>query len=172
MSPHALAARIERDLNAKRCRAGSTWGYTSSYIWTSSGCRGDFLVSYGSVVPGTVNGNVAAGAKQTIRCGHLHGARVQCSADFEVTYGPGNSGTCSQNGTDPNRTIRSGTLGTRVISCGAGYGNRKADGNGNDNGNGRNNGRGNMWGWNGRETWTKNGCRGDFEVTCAAGRDR
>ena len=244
------SARIERDLNGKRCRAGSTWGYTTSYIWTNSGCRGDFLVSYqnGSVVPGTVNGSVAGGTTQTIRCGDLHGARVQCSAggyinsarivrqqimgtckpnetwgytsnyvwtekmciaDFEVTYGGQNNGSYSQNGTYPNGTIRSGTLGTRVISCGAGYGNNgngkgngnnNNNGNGNGNGNGGNNGRGNTfncntggriagvrlvradnanrcragntWGWNGREIWTKNGCRGDFEVTYAAGRNR
>ena len=31
---------------------------------------------------------------------------------------------------------------------------------------------GNTWGWNGRQIWTKNRCRGDFEVTYAAGRVR
>jgi len=248
-SASITSVRIERDLNGKRCRAGSTWGYTSSYIWTNSGCRGDFMVSYqnGNVVPGTVNGGVAAGTTQTIHCGDLHGARVQCSAggyitgarivsqklmgtckpnetwgyasnyvwtekmciaDFEVTYGSQNNGSYTQNGTYPNGTypngtIRSGTLGTRVVSCGAeraNNGNGNGNGNANGNGNGRRNGRGrtvtcnaggriasvrlvradngnrcrqgNTWGWNGREIWTSNGCRGDFEVTYAAGRNR
>ena len=54
-----------------------------------------------------------------------------CIADFEVTYSGQNGGTYTPNGTYSNGTIQSGTLGTRVISCGAGYGN-----NGNGNGNG------------------------------------
>jgi hypothetical protein len=244
-----VSARLERDLNGKRCREGTTWGYTNSYIWTNSGCRGDFLVNYqaGTVSSGTgigVNGNVSAGTTQTIHCGDVHGARVQCNAggyissarivrqqligtckpnntwgytdtyvwtekmciaDFEVTYSGQTSGTYNQNGTYSNGTIQSGTLGTRVISCGAGYGKNgngnNANGNNgnNGNGNGRNNagntftcnagGRiadarlvradnanrcrlGNTWGYSGRQIWTKNGCRGDFEVTYAAARNR
>ena len=66
-STQIVAARLERDLNGKRCREGSTWGYTSSYIWTNSGCRGDFLVDYqnGTVTNGNVvSGGVAAGTVQ------------------------------------------------------------------------------------------------------------
>ena len=235
---YIVSARLERELNGKRCRTGSTWGYTNSYVWTRSGCRAEFLVSFqkGGVASNPGSASIVAGTRATIHCGDPHGARIQCSAggyinsarivrqqlagrcrpndswgysntyvwtekmciaDFEVTYGDQSGGGNPENGTYSNGTIRSGTLGPRVITCGASNGN---NGNRNGNGNGRNNGRGstitcntggriagvrlvrsdnasrcrqgNTWGWSGREIWTKNGCRGDFEVTWAVGRDR
>ena len=42
----ATAVRLQSDFSGGRCRQGSTWGFTESYIWTSTSCRGQFEVTY------------------------------------------------------------------------------------------------------------------------------
>ncbi len=43
---YATSVRLVRDLSGGRCRPGQTWGYTDAFIWTSSGCRAEFEVTY------------------------------------------------------------------------------------------------------------------------------
>jgi hypothetical protein len=42
---YATGVRLVRDFSG-RCRQGSTWGNTDSFIWTNRGCRGEFEVTY------------------------------------------------------------------------------------------------------------------------------
>lgn len=44
---YATRVRLVRDLSGGRCRQGSTWGYTDSFIWANRGCRAEFGVTYG-----------------------------------------------------------------------------------------------------------------------------
>lgn len=42
--------RLVRELSYQRCRQGSTWGFSANDLWTTSGCRGEFELSYEGVV--------------------------------------------------------------------------------------------------------------------------
>ncbi len=43
--------RMVRELSNRRCRQGSTWGFTSNDIWTLRGCRAEFEVTYLAAQP-------------------------------------------------------------------------------------------------------------------------
>ncbi len=43
------SVRLVRADNPRACRQGVTWGHTEGDIWTKSGCRGDFEVTYARV---------------------------------------------------------------------------------------------------------------------------
>lgn len=43
----ALSVRLLSDLSGGRCRQGSTWGFSRTFIWTNGGCRGRFEVALG-----------------------------------------------------------------------------------------------------------------------------
>jgi len=40
------AARLVNELSKGRCRPGLTWGFSSTQIWTTNSCQGEFEVSY------------------------------------------------------------------------------------------------------------------------------
>jgi hypothetical protein len=41
-----------RDLSGRNlCRQGSNWGFTDSFIWANQGCRAQFEITYGGMVP-------------------------------------------------------------------------------------------------------------------------
>lgn len=138
------SARIIRQQNTGRCSPNDTWGYGGTYVWSER----------------------------------------MCIADFEVTYSGQSGGTGTRSGTDSSGTIRSGTPGPQLIICGASSRN-SASGTVSCNAGGRiatarlvrsddrsRCRQGSTWGWSGREIWTKNGCRGDFEVAWAVARSR
>jgi hypothetical protein len=38
---------LQTQHSRSECREGSSWGYTSEYIWVNNGCRADFRVEFG-----------------------------------------------------------------------------------------------------------------------------
>jgi hypothetical protein len=69
---YASSVRLVRDLSGNnRCRQGQSWGYTSAYVWTKAGCRGDFEVAYGNA-GGPVSGN------RRLTCGTGTTSQAQC----------------------------------------------------------------------------------------------
>ena len=72
---YATNVRLVRDLSGNRCRQGSNWGHTDSFIWTNAGCRADFEVSFGGTNPGLTPGGVT----RTITCGNSYGAQMSCN---------------------------------------------------------------------------------------------
>lgn len=74
---YATQVRLVRDLSRSRCRRGSNWGNTDSFIWANAGCHGEFEVTYRSTVtpgPGT----------RHITCGTGTAAQVQCNTRGEA----------------------------------------------------------------------------------------
>jgi hypothetical protein len=195
-SGYATAVRLTRDLSGNRCRQKSNWGYTNSFIWTNSGCRGEFHVTYGSgatlpVVPGGPGGNAST---RVIPCGNRSGTQMECKTGGYATsvrlIRDLSGGRCRQGSnwgnTDSfiwaNRgcwgefevTYRGGTGATRIISCGSRSGNSSCNAFGSVASlrlvradNSRLCRRGSTWGHTKGDIWTKAGCRGDFEVTYA-----
>jgi hypothetical protein len=43
---YASSVRLVREFSAGRCRLGTTWGNTNSFIWTNRGCRAEFEITY------------------------------------------------------------------------------------------------------------------------------
>jgi hypothetical protein len=43
--------QLMRDLSGGRCREGSSWGSTDSFIWANRGCRAEFRVTYRGRAP-------------------------------------------------------------------------------------------------------------------------
>jgi hypothetical protein len=83
----ATEVRLVRDLSGNRCRRGGTWGNTDSYIWTSSGCRAEFAVTYRAgptarPVPLPAPSPSPAPAQNTrvISCGNANGSAMSCNA--------------------------------------------------------------------------------------------
>jgi DUF3011 family protein len=70
----ATSVRLLRDLSGNRCRKGSNWGNTDSFIWANQGCRAEFEVTYESAEPSRI-----------ITCGVLSGAQVQCRTEGHAT---------------------------------------------------------------------------------------
>lgn len=141
---YATEVKLTRDLSGQRCREGSNWGFTDSFIWTNGGCRADFLVTYGSgpaILPAQPGGTMST---RVISCGTPSGAQVQCKTDGEATsvrlVRDRSGGRCRQGSNwghtstfiwanrgcwgDFEITYRGGAPGgvmpaTRIISCGS-----------------------------------------------------
>lgn len=75
---YATAVRLVSDLSNGRCREGSTWGFTDSFIWTNRGCRGQFAV--------TLRGEAGGGQTGTavISCGSTSGRQVVCDTEGDA----------------------------------------------------------------------------------------
>jgi hypothetical protein len=192
---HAAEVRLVRDLSGNRCREGSSWGHTDSFIWAGRGCRAEFEVSYRSAAPTRAD-------VRRITCGSASAIRVQCrvgdATDIRVVRNVG-SNECRRgsNWQYADRTITAGngcraefemtvrggadtTVGlkpvapaTRVVSCGDASGSAMAC-----NAFGtvatvrvlrdRSAGRCSQpssWGINDQTIWVARGCYGDFELT-------
>ena len=187
---YATDVRLIRDLNGNRCRKGTTWGNTDSFIWANKGCRAEFEVTYRTV-----------SQTKTITCGVLTGTQAQCQtggnatqvrlvrelstrrcrkgatwgntdsfiwanngckAEFEVTYEGGPVPT-----TPNTRKVSCGTTSNAQVQCNVGSdatGVRLVrDLSGNQCRQGYN------WGHTGRVIWVNRMCRGEFEVTYTRG---
>jgi hypothetical protein len=79
---YATDVRLVRDQTAGRCREGQSWGHTDSFIWTNSGCRGEFEITYrggGGAGPDT------ATVSQRVTCGASTRQRVTCTTTGTIT---------------------------------------------------------------------------------------
>ena len=45
----ASDVRLVTDFSGGRCREGSSWGHTDTYVWAANGCRGRFEITYARV---------------------------------------------------------------------------------------------------------------------------
>jgi hypothetical protein len=70
----AAGTRSERG----RCKQNSTWGFTSSFVWTQEKCLGDFEITYRSTTE-------AKTGSRKITCGTTSGDRVECSTNGYAT---------------------------------------------------------------------------------------
>lgn len=66
----AVSVTLQQDRSGGRCRQGQTWGYTSDFVWTSNGCRGEFAVSY--------RGGGSDVAIRSVICGTSDPERLAC----------------------------------------------------------------------------------------------
>jgi Protein of unknown function (DUF3011) len=193
---YATSVRLVRDQSGGRCKQNSTWGFTSSFVWTQEKCLGDFEITYRSTT------ETKTGTRK-ITCGTTSGDRVECSTNGYATQvrlrKDLNGNRCRQNSTWgytdsfiwANRGCRaefevtygSGTpskpaltSGARVITCG-----NKGGDNTSCNAFGKiadvellrehSNGRcrqNSTWGYSSSDIWVKNGCWADFTVTYVA----
>jgi hypothetical protein len=81
----AYGVRLVRDLAGNRCREGTTWGHTETSIWTRSGCRAEFLVTYHpgtspQPTPGPTPGQATAPGTRVLSCGDSSGSAMACNA--------------------------------------------------------------------------------------------
>jgi CxxC motif-containing protein len=79
---HATSVRLIREISSNRCQRGTTWGSSDSLIWTSNGCRGDFLVTYGSGSPGVTT--TPTPTNRIINCGTQYDQRVTCRTEGQA----------------------------------------------------------------------------------------
>ena len=75
---YATGVRLVRELSSNRCRQGSNWGNTDSFIWANSGCRGEFEVTYQGAAPTTPG-------TRRITCGTTTNAQVHCNIGDSAT---------------------------------------------------------------------------------------
>jgi hypothetical protein len=75
---YATGVRLARELSSNRCRKGTNWGNTDSFIWANSGCRAEFEVTY------RADAEAKPGLRR-ITCATTTNAQVQCSTNGEVT---------------------------------------------------------------------------------------
>jgi Protein of unknown function (DUF3011) len=187
------SARLVRDLSSGKCGSGGSWGWTSSAVWADNGCRGDFSVTYrgGSdsvtrrITCGTLSSRRdecnAKGAVDSVRLvkesffsrcrerdnwGYrdtLVWAGNGCRGEFEVKYRRPAPAPRPKPAKPITRTIVCGSYSKDQVTCRTeGYatevrlthdytGNRCRETT--------------NWGHTDAFIWTKQGCRGDFEVT-------
>ncbi len=80
----ALQVRLVRELSNNRCRKGTNWGNTDSYIWANAGCKAEFEVTYRGVAPPrpTPGPSPAPAPEKTrnLSCGNAAGSSMSCNA--------------------------------------------------------------------------------------------
>jgi hypothetical protein len=78
-SGYATRVTLARDLSNGRCREGTSWGYTDSFIWANRGCRGEFEI--------TLQGEPGSGqtGPTVISCGSTTGRQVVCETEGHAT---------------------------------------------------------------------------------------
>ena len=187
------SARLVRDLSSGKCGSAGSWGWTRDAVWSHNGCRGDFSVTYGGASD-TVTRRIACGtlSSRRVECsakgavdtawlvkrsffskcrqGDNWGYRDTlvwagngCRGEFEVKYRRATPAPPPEPAKPVTRTIVCGSYSKDQVTCRTeGYatevrlthdytGNRCRE---NTN-----------WGHTDAFIWTKQGCRGDFEVT-------
>lgn len=192
---YTTGVRLIRDLSGNRCRQGSNWGHTDSFIWVNQGCRGDFEVTYrGGTTP------LPSPNTRLITCGSPSGQQVQCKTGGYTTsvrlvrdlsinrcrkgsnWGNTDSFIWANRGcrAEFEVTYRDGgpsTPGTRVITCGSGTNDQvqcNTGGNAADvrlvrDLSGNRCRQGSNWGYTTSVIWTNRSCRAEFEVTYRGG---
>ncbi|MGH7581347.1 MAG: DUF3011 domain-containing protein, partial [Gemmatimonadales bacterium] len=80
---YATSVRMVREISfGDRCRQGSTWDNTDSFVWAGNGCRAEFEVTYRDA---TAPLPAPAPATRSITCGTYSGAQVTCKTDGYAT---------------------------------------------------------------------------------------
>ncbi len=69
--------RLVRDLGTTACRQKVNWDYGKTFVWTRSGCRGVFEVTYAD----TLSEPSPATETRRIRCGSYSGTPVTCRTE-------------------------------------------------------------------------------------------
>ena len=192
---YATDVVLVRDLSNGRCREGSSWGHTDSFIWANRGCRGQFRVT----LAGGDEGSGGTGPV-VISCGSTTGRQVVCETEgyaTNVTLQQDQSGgRCRQNQTwgysdsfiwtnggcrgEFAITYRGGAGGggdvTRRVTCGSADNLRLACRPGGVVRSARvvrdlsaNRCRQNStWGYGGDTVWVTNGCVAEFTLSVGA----
>jgi Protein of unknown function (DUF3011) len=189
------SARLVRDLSSGKCGSAGSWGWTRNAVWSDNGCRGDFSVTYGGtsdtltrrISCGTLSSRrdecSAHGVVDSVRLvkrsffsrceeGSTWGyadtliwAGNGCRGEFEVKY--------RRAVPAPPRRPEPAKPVTRAIVCGSysrdqvtcrtgGYATEVRLTHDYTGSRCRKN---TNWGHTDAFIWTKQGCRGDFEVT-------
>ena len=188
------SARLVRDLSSGKCGAEGSWGWTGNAVWADNACRGDFSVRYRSAAD-TVTRRISCGTLSSRRDQCSAGGPVDtvrlvkrsffsrceqgstwgygdtlvwagngCRGEFEVSYRrptppPPPAPEPSRN----TRTIVCGKYSSDKVTCRTeGYATEVRlvrDYTGNRCRKNTN------WGHTDAFIWTKQGCRGDFEIT-------
>lgn len=191
--------RLTRSLGDATCRQNSNWGFTRTSVWTSDGCRGDFAVSYRGGNGNVGGGNVTTAV---IPCGNRtgqHECDTRGYASSVRILADRSASACRQNTnwgyTDSRIWTNSGcwgqfevtytnagggvvTPGKRVVSCGSVGGDNSCNAFGRVasvrlvRALSKNCRQGSTWGYGTGDIWTKQGCRGEFEVTYVAAQRR
>jgi hypothetical protein len=188
---YATSVRLVREISGNRCRKGTNWGNTDSFIWANSGCRAEFEVTYRDV------GTPAPGQNtRVITCGTLSGTQVTCRTEGSATdvrlvrelsnnrCRKGSSWGNTDNFIWANRGCRAefevtykAAPTTRTITCGTRTGSQvqcRTEGHATrvrlvrDLNNNRCRS-GSTWGHTDSLIWANGGCRGEFEVTYREG---
>ena len=186
---HATSVTLQRDQSAGRCREGSTWGYTDSFIWATQGCRGEFQVTYRDSTAGSadVSRRVTCGTSDTQRLACRPGGAVKSArltrelsagrCRQKQSWGYGGDSLWVANGCVAEFTLdvgpASATRGTRTITCGSSTGQqmtcatqgRAADVRLAGDLSGGRCREGTSWGHTDTYIWTNKGCRGRFEIS-------
>ena len=80
----ALQVRLARELSTNRCRKGTNWGNTDSFIWANGGCKAEFEVTYRGVAPPrpTPGPSPTPAPEKTraVSCGNVSGSSMSCNA--------------------------------------------------------------------------------------------
>lgn len=74
---HVISVRVERQRGLVRCRQGTNWGHTRSFIWTNKGCYALFEATYASTPsrpPPPIPG------QRVVQCGNRNGTAMSCNA--------------------------------------------------------------------------------------------
>ncbi|MES2956975.1 MAG: DUF3011 domain-containing protein [Pseudomonadota bacterium] len=72
-----ISVRVERQRGAVRCRQGTNWGHTRSFIWANKGCYAVFEATYAGAPS---RPRPPAPAQRVIQCGNRNGAAMSCNA--------------------------------------------------------------------------------------------
>ncbi len=101
----AATIRLVRNLSVARCVEKSNWGFTSRFIWTNNGCRGEFEVTYRGPTPQPPRPQPPTPpvpSPRTLTCGNAAGASMSCNpigTVSSVRLVRDLSGRCRQNST-------------------------------------------------------------------------
>jgi hypothetical protein len=187
------SARLVRDLSSGKCGSAGSWGWTSSAVWADNGCRGSFSVTYHSASD-TATRRISCGTLSSRRdeC-NAHGvvdsvrlvkrsffshceegsnwgyrdtlvwAGNGCRGEFEVKYRRAAPPPRPEPAKPVTRTIVCGDYSKEPVTC-------KTEGYATDvrlthDYTGNRCRKSTNWGHTDAFIWTKQGCRGDFEVT-------
>jgi hypothetical protein len=184
----ATAVRLQRDQSGGRCRQGQSWGFTSDFIWTNNGCRGEFEITYKGGSGDVATRSIVCGTADTQRLacrpgGDLRSAKLvrelstgRCRADS--TWGYGGDSLWVANGCVGQFTLgvsaSAATGASRTLNCGSTTSDARMScstlGQAADvrlvldlsGGRCRQN---QSWGYTASAIWTSGGCRARFQVT-------
>lgn len=74
---HVISVRVERQRGVVRCRQGTNWGHTRSFIWANKGCYAMFEATYASMPS---RPRPPTPGPRVVQCGNRNGAAMSCNA--------------------------------------------------------------------------------------------